>query len=437
MSIVYPDSIKDIVNKTETDFKAIVPEAAPTIRESWIGADIIAFSARLYDYYTNLEISQSYLFPNTAKGSFLYIWGSYRGMQPYSATEASGNFVVNAISGTLVPNETIVQSLTNLQYSSTADSYAYTQTIIISSLTRVGNIAYATTASNHLLASNITVTISGADQSDYNKTTVIAVTGANTFTYAVTGSPTTPATGTIICSAAIAIVPIEASDFGSDYNQSSGAQISFLNQISGVNSVGYVDYIGIEGGQDNETDSDFSIRLNYANANPVSQYNVSQVTIAAKSISGVDRVWVQPITPIVGQATIYFTILENGETVIPDISQIAEVKDAILPLQPINNDENDLFVYAPTPIYVDFTFTALSPNTSTMFNAIVANLEQLFLETPQIAENLTEDTYRAAIQQTIDPSNGQIVKSFTLSEPIGDIIIGTGELALLGTVTQP
>jgi hypothetical protein len=130
-------------------------------------------------------------------------------------------------------------------------------------------------------------------------------------------------------------------------------------------------------------------------------------------------------------------MLLNGETVIPDISQIAEVKNAILPLLPINNTESDLFVYAPTPIYVDFIFTALNPNTATMFNAIVANLQQLFLETPQIGENLTEDTYRAAIQQTIDPSSGQIVKSFTLSQPIGDISIGTGELALLGTVTQP
>jgi uncharacterized phage protein gp47/JayE len=437
MPIIYPDSIKDIVNKTETDFKAIVPEAAPTIRESWIGADIISFSARLYDYYSNLQISQSYLFPNTAKGSFLYIWGSYNGMQPYSATEASGNFVVNAINGTPIPSGTIVQSLANLQYYSTANVYAYNQTINIISLTRTGSIAYAVTSSPHLLASNISVTISGADQADYNKTTIISVTGSNTFTYQVAGSPVTPATGTIICTSTIAIVPIEASDFGSDYNQSSGAQISFLNQISGVSNIGYVDYAGIEGGQDNESDASFSTRLNYVNANPVSQYNISQVTIAAMSIFGVDRVWVQPITPVVGQATVYFTMIDNGETVIPDISQVAQVKDAILPLQPIESDENDLFVYAPTPIYVDFIFTALNPNTSTMFNAIVANLKQLFLETPQIGENLTEDIYRATIQQTIDPSNGQIVKSFTLSSPVGDIVIGIGELALLGTVTQP
>jgi hypothetical protein len=38
----------------------------------------------------------------------------------------------------------------------------------------------------------------GADQSDYNGDFVVTVTGADTFTYTVSGSPATPATGTII-----------------------------------------------------------------------------------------------------------------------------------------------------------------------------------------------------------------------------------------------
>ena len=67
----------------------------------------------------------------------------------------------------------------------------------ISSLTRSGSTATATTSGNHNLVTGTRVTISGANQSEYNGTFVITVTGSATFTYSVTGSPATPATGTI------------------------------------------------------------------------------------------------------------------------------------------------------------------------------------------------------------------------------------------------
>ena len=40
--------------------------------------------------------------------------------------------------------------------------------------------------------------IRGANETDYNGDFIVTVTDANTFTYTVSGSPATPATGTII-----------------------------------------------------------------------------------------------------------------------------------------------------------------------------------------------------------------------------------------------
>jgi hypothetical protein len=57
--------------------------------------------------------------------------------------------------------------------------------------------ATVTTVDDHGYSTNDWVAIDGADQSDYNITAQITVTGAKTFTYAVANSPTTPATGTI------------------------------------------------------------------------------------------------------------------------------------------------------------------------------------------------------------------------------------------------
>lgn len=67
-------------------------------------------------------------------------------------------------------------------------------------ITRVGNIATAITTNVHDLTQDFheTVTIRGADQSEYNgEKTLLSVVDKNTFTFTVTGDPATPATGTI------------------------------------------------------------------------------------------------------------------------------------------------------------------------------------------------------------------------------------------------
>lgn len=73
----------------------------------------------------------------------------------------------------------------------------------VSSITRVTTTATVTTSAAHGYSSNKYVAIKGADQDEYNGVFLITVTGASTFTYTVSGSPVTPATGTIVCNASI------------------------------------------------------------------------------------------------------------------------------------------------------------------------------------------------------------------------------------------
>lgn len=74
-------------------------------------------------------------------------------------------------------------------------------TVSVSSITRSSTTATVTTAAAHGLSSGQKVTIAGASQSDYNGTFVITVTDTDEFTYTVSGSPATPATGTITSTA--------------------------------------------------------------------------------------------------------------------------------------------------------------------------------------------------------------------------------------------
>jgi hypothetical protein len=67
----------------------------------------------------------------------------------------------------------------------------------VTSITRASTTA-TVTATAHGFTTGDQVNMRGADQSDYNGDFVVTVTGADTFTYTVSGSPATPATGTII-----------------------------------------------------------------------------------------------------------------------------------------------------------------------------------------------------------------------------------------------
>lgn len=68
----------------------------------------------------------------------------------------------------------------------------------ITSITQTARTATVTCAASHGLATGFKVTVSGANESEYNlSNAVITVTGATTFTYAVDSGAASPATGTI------------------------------------------------------------------------------------------------------------------------------------------------------------------------------------------------------------------------------------------------
>jgi hypothetical protein len=69
--------------------------------------------------------------------------------------------------------------------------------VSVTSITRASTTA-TVTATAHGFTTGDQVNIRGAAETDYNGDFIVTVTDANTFTYTVSGSPATPATGTII-----------------------------------------------------------------------------------------------------------------------------------------------------------------------------------------------------------------------------------------------
>ena len=70
-----------------------------------------------------------------------------------------------------------------------------------------------------------------------------------------------------------------------------------------------------------------------------------------------------------------------------------------------------------------------------MRTAVDANLDAFFQDEVDFETNITEDKYRAAITNTIDPDTGDTLTAFALTTPSSDITVSTNEIGVKGTVT--
>ena len=428
-----PDSAKDVVTQIKTDVQREYPGSNPFYPRSLIAAIITGLGFRVFDVYLQLKRLARQFYLQTADEQNVAFFGDLYGVVRHPASKSGGFIAVSGTPGSTVPAGSELQAQGGEGYLSVSVASVASQSIAVSSITRTGDQATVTTTSPHGLGSSLLVTVTGADQIQYNVTDQgITVTGEYTFSYDVEGEPVTPATGTITASSDFASIEVESVGYGAEVNQVGGAQLTFVSPIAGVDTVAPTGYEGLVGGTDAEGVEDYRNRILDEVRAPIAHFNKSTVIKQARKIAGVTRVFVFEATPAPGQVSIYFT-RDNDASIIPSGQEVTAVKDKILEIKPVIIDDADVIVASPTPVSVDFTFTALSPNTTTMQDAIRANLTAL-MRAAGSGDNVTQDSYRAAIQRTVDRESGDTVSSFTLSAPSGDITINPGEIPVVGTI---
>lgn len=437
MSIVFPADRKEVSDRAKTDVQAALPVTNPFLKNSYLAAIIIGYSGRVYDFYLQLKRLILEIFPNTADGPYLQMWGELVEITQNPATQSTGVITATGNVGVVIPFLSPFVDSSGAIYTSQSAASITANSMGILSMTRSGNTATVMTNGDHPFASGMTITIAGADQTDYNGPQVITVTETDQFTFQVQNTPVTPATGATITAAANCVsISVISNDTGAATNLDSGTQLSILNPIAGINNTAYVQFGELAGGTDLESTDDLRARIIYRYANPVSLFNVAAIVTQAEKVAGVTRVFVEEITPYPGATTIYFT-RDNDTDIIPSSPEVAAVRAQLLLIKPASMKPDDLIVSAPTPIEVDFAFTSLSPNTSTMQAAIIANLEVLFRESTNVGADLLALAYNASIFQTVDTVTGSLVTDFALSAPAGDVSIAAGQIPVLGTVTFP
>lgn len=436
MPLDIPDSAQEVEARSKADVQRELNQSNPFLKNSWLGAIVTAAANRIFDFYIQLKAAIRENFPDTATGDFLTRWATIWGKQKQAASKSNGRAVATGVAGSVIPVSTVLTVNGVGNFISTVAATIVDSTININDLTRAGTTVTAVTASDHGLADGVSVTVAGASNSEYNVTATITVTAADAFQYEIVGSPPNEIGTSATASFTTVSVPVESEDFGAAVNLDAGTKLKLQSPIIGVDDTLTVDFDAVGGGTDEESEDSLRARMLDRIQNPVANFNVAAIVEKAKEVPGVTRVFVQEVTPTIGQVTVYF-MRDNDPNPIPVGSEVIKVKDSILEIKPANTADSDVIVLAPTGVPVDFTFSALTPNTITMQAAISANLRQFFDERTSVGVNVDEDAYRSAIFNTVDTVTGDVVQTFTLSAPSGDIVIAAGEIGILGTVTYP
>lgn len=412
----------------------------PNIRNSFALGLVKSMSAGFDENNDNIKEVLKQLFPQTATDEYLELWASWFGITRKDPVKAEGYAIFTGTASTTIPNSTAIQKADGTQYETQASATISAQTIGITTLTRSGSTATATTTANHNLATGVSVAIAGASQTEYNITATINVISNTQFTYTISGTPVSPATGTITASFTSAFVAIKAIDYGVNGNSAGGSQLTLVSPIVDVNDSCYLSYDGLTLGLDAETDDELRSRLNERCANFTAPFTASGLPVFIKErIAGITRVWVQTATPSAGYVTIYFT-RDNDANIIPTSSQVNAVKNAIIDvdtgIKPANTPDNYVIVSSPTAVSIAITFATLSPNTVAMKTAITTTLTDYF-KSPSInvGGDITLNEINSLIYGVIDEDGNS--PTFTLSAPSSTTVISDSQLAILGTITYP
>ncbi len=430
-----PPTTQQIIDRLKTYVKSVLGELNPTDQNNFIYSLIVAMANLSNDNNMQLKLD---IIPN----SFVTTVKNETALEPFAklkdlpkklATTSQGKCVINGIQNTVVPIGTIFIANGN-KYQTTQSVSVNQQSISISKITSNGRIVTVTTASNHNFASNIPITISGCSTAIYNGTFPIAVTDFNQFVYEIDTITVATENNTGTATASIAVLDVLSQTAGADTQLFNGDALAIETQIAGLSSNAYTMFSDISGGTNDETYEEWKERVVYRYQHPITYFNVANITTVAKSIEGVTRVWVQECTPDVGQVTVYFC-RDNDVDIIPDATEIQQVKNAVDAMRTVKDDPADIFVYAPTKVAVDITFSSITPDTPTMRTAIINSIRQMFTNNIDLGTSVSLDKLKSAIQYSFDLESGKQLDTYTLTAPSTDIAVTSGQLAVMGTVT--
>ena len=429
-----PERSQEVFDRMATNFQNALTESNPFLRGSYLNSLIKAFSLSLFDWYKALELNLNQLFPNTATGEGSNIWGRIQGVTQQVRSQSSGRASIGGLAGSVVARTAVFNANNGQSYRPTASAQIQARVNSITAISKVGLVVTVDTENEHNLNNNIQVSITGADVAQYNGTFSITVTGLNTFQYTITEDGSLPATTNMNANYTLASIELESVGFGTAANIDANTALSIQTPLPGINTTAYAEVLGFTGGRNDETTERYRERYLDAYKNPRTPLNEADIRFRCFQVQGVTRVWVRPVTPDVGQVTTYF-VRDDDANIIPSAGEISQVKTSILQSKPAIIDDANVIVSAPQALPQNFTFSAITPNTPSMQQAISNNLSVFFRNNSNVGQDIQAISYQRVIAGTVDLETGDVLESFTLTTPSGDITVNDNQLATLGVIS--
>jgi uncharacterized phage protein gp47/JayE len=240
-------------------------------------------------------------------------------------------------------------------------------------------------------------------------------------------------------------IPVEAATDGAVTNCAPGTQLAIISGLTDINgdanATAAVDGGGIVQGADVEDIESYRARILFRKRNPPHGGSAADYVMWGTQASGVTRVFVERLWNGPGTVRVFFLMDSTYADGIPQTADVDRVAAYINGLQPAGAEVS---VVAPIAHPINLTIHGLSPNTTGVQEAILAELRDTFLRRSVVAGN---DSANAGLPFLAVPSTfslqwlWQAIANATgedrsvLVSPAADIALATTEIATLGTVT--
>lgn len=220
-------------------------------------------------------------------------------------------------------------------------------------------------------------------------------------------------------------VGITAIAGGTDGNLPRGTILALVTAMYGVIGVATIDAGGTTGGTEAELDPALRARVLARIRQPPQGGAAADYVDWALAVPGVTRAWSLPRNRGAGTVDLTF-VMDDRDNIIPTPTDVAAVQAVINAKRPVTADS---IVFAPTAVSVPISIANLSPDTTAVRAAALAELQALFRRDAAPAATL----YRSRIWEAVSIASGE--QHHTLVIPAADTPFAAGEMPVLGAVT--
>lgn len=378
------------------------------------------------------------MFPQNCPTDILDLWGGASVGDRIPATTAVGQVWVTGDVGVEFPTGTEFTSDFGFEYITTVggvvaqSDYEVTSLSIESTnnllLTLDGVINFPTLS---------TVSISDASVSIYNNDYTATVLNANTISirmgFPIVTAPL-PDTGFTVSVKGVPVSVVskkETREANLDY----GKPLFLSAEVSGVDSDAVVYYGGIGGGSDLESNTDYRQRVLSWLKQPVTILNSGQISSICREVVGVSRIFLNRATPKAGKCQI-LAVKDTAVSLSLTAGDVTYIKTKIANLLDITRELDDYFVGSPYLQPINVFIGGLSPDTPSVRDSIIANLDSELSARQELGGSLDVDLLRRASLLAVDSDTGESVQTLNLTSPsVAFIDIGKyiGTYSIAGT----